>query len=80
MGVFLTMVNIQFFLSVQKCVNSEYIVSAYSVIFKIAGVFMLVGSIVFCFILNPTNVLVMLIGGIGIIFSVVLYKLLMIGK
>ncbi|XBG80615.1 MFS transporter [Enterococcus cecorum] len=80
MGGFLTMFNIQFFTIVQKSVDSEYVGRVYSVIFTIAILFMPVGSIVFGFILNPANLLVMLICGIGVILSVVLYKLLMIGK
>ena len=80
MGGFLTMFNIQFFTIVQKSVDSEYVGRVYSVIFTIAILFMPVGSIVFGFILNPANLLVMLICGIGVILSVVLYKLLMLGK
>ena len=80
MGGFLTMFNIQFFTIVQKSVDSEYVGRVYSVIFTIAILFMPVGSIVFGFILNPANLLVMLISGLGVILSVVLYKLLMIGK
>ncbi|XBG85714.1 MFS transporter [Enterococcus cecorum] len=80
MGGFLTMFNIQFFTIVQKSVDSEYVGRVYSVIFTIAILFMPVGSIVFGFILNPANLLVMLICGIGVILSVVLYKSLMIGK
>ncbi|EOT39159.1 MFS transporter [Enterococcus columbae] len=78
MGGFLTLFNIQFFTIVQKNVASEYIGRVYSVIFTIAILFMPIGSIVFGFILNPSNLIVLLISGMGIILSVALYKLLIL--
>ena len=78
MGGFLTLFNIQFFTIVQKNVASEYIGRVYSVIFTIAILFMPIGSIVFGFILSPSNLIVLLISGMGIILSVALYKLLIL--
>ena len=73
-GGFLTMFNIQFFTIVQKSVDSEYVGRVYSVIFTIAILFMPVGSLLFGFIFNSRNLFVVLISGIGIIMTVLLYK------
>ncbi|EME8168463.1 MFS transporter, partial [Enterococcus faecium] len=73
-GGFLTMFNIQFFTIVQKSVDSEYVGRVYSVIFTIAILFMPVGSLLFGLIFNSRNLFVVLISGIGIIITVLLYK------
>lgn len=80
LGGFLTIFNIQFFTIVQKMVDSQYVGRVYSVIFTIAILFMPLGSLVFGFILNPNNLLVMIISGIGIIVSLFLYKIMNICK
>ncbi|WP_253263184.1 hypothetical protein [Enterococcus cecorum] len=75
-GGFLTMFNIQFFTIVQKNVDSRYIGRVYSVIFTIAVLFMPIGSIIFGLLLNSKNLSVMLISGLGVVFSVIIYKYL----
>lgn len=75
-GGFLTMFNIQFFTIVQKNVDSRYIGRVYSVIFTIAVLFMPIGSIIFGLLLNSKNLSVMLISGLGVVSSVIIYKYL----
>ncbi|MCI5996668.1 MAG: MFS transporter [Peptoniphilaceae bacterium] len=72
-GGFLTLFNIQFFSIVQKVTSNEYIGRVYSVIFTISILFMPLGSMIFGKILSIDNLFGMLISGLGIIFSVIIY-------
>lgn len=75
-GGFLTLFNIQFFTIVQKSVDSNYVGRVYSVIFTFAVLFVPIGSLLFGFIFNDKNLFVMLVSGIGIITTVLFYKIL----
>ena len=75
-GGFLTIFNIQFFSLVQKKAASEYIGRVYSVIFTISILFMPIGNILFGSILSTSNLIGMVISGVGVILTVVVYLLI----
>lgn len=75
-GGFLSLFNVQFFTLVQKTTENEFIGRVFSVIFTVAVLFMPISNIIFGYIVTSTSLIGLLIGGVGLILSVFVYKVI----
>ncbi|CZC54077.1 ABC transporter membrane-spanning permease-macrolide efflux [Streptococcus pneumoniae] len=75
-GGFISVFNIQFFTTIQKKVDTDFIGRVYSVIFTVSILFMPIGSIVFGFIFNNIDIEILLFIGIFVILTSLGYHVL----
>lgn len=75
-GGFISIFNIQFFTTIQKKVDTDFIGRVYSVIFTVSILFMPIGSIVFGFIFNNIDIEILLFIGIFVILTSLGYHVL----